>query len=879
MAAATTRPNFTTLSYETHRFVQSYEKVHIVCGVLSALGILNACTSGFTKTGVGASCRAFHHLMVLFVRRWLQRMEDKDYACKLFSWIMSLLSIALVGGLAAAQRSDPFVSGLKARAAWMTAAMGGLSMLALQYLGVTFYARLAILFSTGIAAIVAASKHPFSEMGGDEAVLIGAFLLLGEMIGHSFEASWRAEYTSIAKAASAAADAGREAARARRGTEGSSASNTTGGSGASNDDRDETAEPFNEADFDSLVGEDVVEGDASTAASSPQQPNGTAEGSGGGGAEQLDFHVLGLIGRGASADVFLVSRKGKSKSKGGGGGKDGGGGGGENEAKGSYYAMKRICKGRLSEQRLRMVLEEMAILKSIHHPFIVNLQHTLETPRFLYLALTYAGGGDLTLWFEAFTPERTRLIVSEVCLALEHLHSKSIVYRDLKPENTLVALDGHVLLADFGVSKRLNSLSGSDGFAASGAASSSTTLAEERRTATVVGTLPYMAPEQWRQESYSVEVDLWAMAVLLHELLTSKTVGDCREPTLMLDEFNDDADAVDLVSRMLKVSPNERLGFGASGITQVKAHAYFSKHVDFDALLRKEVPGPLRVEDSDSLPKEIRREGNTGQLLPRRKTWSEGSDANPQLQPPSFTIPATSVTGSSSNSGVFIPFINNNSSPAAAAAAMTSHRCPSLDYFAASAGLEPPTESSWLAMMIEVAQQLDMPLSISSAEEPAEQSVVHVNHAFCKLTGYTKEELEGRSLRVLDGKFTEQEAKRAIHAALARGEAVTVQFTSYNKQMQSSLHRLRVQPVFDDERRHVYTVGMQLDVEKSAPERVAEFERLANALPSTMGEGSFRKRRVMIVGTGGVSTSVLGVSLFVILIAVLMSWRQVNGFP
>ena len=87
---------------------------------------------------------------------------------------------------------------------------------------------------------------------------------------------------------------------------------------------------------------------------------------------------------------------------------------------------------------------------------------------------------------------------------------------------------------------------------------------------------------------------------------------------------------------MLKVSPNERLGFGASGITQVKAHAYFSKHVDFDALLRKEVPGPLRVEDSDSLPKEIRREGNTGQLLPRRKTWSEGSDANPQLQPPSL---------------------------------------------------------------------------------------------------------------------------------------------------------------------------------------------------------------------------------------------------
>ena len=64
-------------------------------------------------------------------------------------------------------------------------------------------------------------------------------------------------------------------------------------------------------------------------------------------------------------------------------------------------------------------------------------------------------GGDLTRWADTLSVSSARLVIAEVLLALEYLHSKSIIYRDVKPENTLIADDGHVLLADFGVSKRV----------------------------------------------------------------------------------------------------------------------------------------------------------------------------------------------------------------------------------------------------------------------------------------------------------------------------------------------------------------------------------------------------------------------------------------
>ena len=158
-------------------------------------------------------------------------------------------------------------------------------------------------------------------------------------------------------------------------------------------------------------------------------------------------------------------------------------------------------------------------------------------------------------------------------LALEYLHGQSILYRDVKLENTLVAIDGHVMLADFGVSKRL----------LGGAVSHS--------TRTLVGTPDYMAPEQFSGEEYSFEIDFWAFAVMFHEILTSLGIGSRLAPEIAMVGLMTDLSA-DLLTRMLVTERTQRLGHGDAGVDEVKAHPYFGS-VDFAAILRKDFPGPL----------------------------------------------------------------------------------------------------------------------------------------------------------------------------------------------------------------------------------------------------------------------------------------------
>ena len=170
----------------------------------------------------------------------------------------------------------------------------------------------------------------------------------------------------------------------------------------------------------------------------------------------------------------------------------------------------------------------------------------------------------------------------QVLLALECLHSNSIAYRDLKPENTLISLDGHVLLADFGVSKILGRR-----IADSEPSDSAQTVDRHPRPSrsmlTLVGTREYMAPEYFRGGGYTPAVDFWALAVMLYEMLTGdvprqpggealwSTAG---EPILDCDSLS--AGAADLLRRMLTVDLSGRLGAGRAGVTDIKAHGFFT---------------------------------------------------------------------------------------------------------------------------------------------------------------------------------------------------------------------------------------------------------------------------------------------------------------
>ena len=235
-----------------------------------------------------------------------------------------------------------------------------------------------------------------------------------------------------------------------------------------------------------------------------------------------DFEMLGFLGAGSMGRVYLSRRRGVEGAP--------------------LLALKTSPKH--SMQMTRRALEEGRLLRTLCHPFIVSLHHAFDDNEFVVLALSYAGGGDLLGWLERegkLSVHASRVVLAEVTLALSYLHQQHIIYRDLKPANLLLGPDGHVMLADFGVAKRLECVAAgleppSDSAASlllegggqpraredSGGGSAGVQL-KPLRARTVVGTPEYMAPEVLLGKGYGFSADWWAAGVLLHEMLTGET--------------------------------------------------------------------------------------------------------------------------------------------------------------------------------------------------------------------------------------------------------------------------------------------------------------------------------------------------------------------
>ena len=119
------------------------------------------------------------------------------------------------------------------------------------------------------------------------------------------------------------------------------------------------------------------------------------------------------------------------------------------------YAMKVVKKSALpSIKTAKMMMAEKAILQSMNHPYIVKLNYAFQTTSKLYLVMTYLGGGDLRTHLsrdKRFSEVRARFYAAQILLALDHMHTHGIVYRDLKPQNVVLDTDGHAVLTDLGL--------------------------------------------------------------------------------------------------------------------------------------------------------------------------------------------------------------------------------------------------------------------------------------------------------------------------------------------------------------------------------------------------------------------------------------------
>ncbi len=189
------------------------------------------------------------------------------------------------------------------------------------------------------------------------------------------------------------------------------------------------------------------------------------------------------------------------------------------------------------EERLRRLEREAYLLASVNHPNIATI-HNLEESggaRWLVLELVDGEGLDRRLGRGSVPLEESLRIGRQVAAALEAAHEKGIVHRDLKPANVMVDAKGTVKVLDFGIAKAttLDEGQASRDRGEKWLASSIDTLAADNMAAhltapgMLVGTAPYMSPEQVRGHALDKRSDIWSFGCLMFELLTGRRPFDC----------------------------------------------------------------------------------------------------------------------------------------------------------------------------------------------------------------------------------------------------------------------------------------------------------------------------------------------------------------
>ena len=196
-----------------------------------------------------------------------------------------------------------------------------------------------------------------------------------------------------------------------------------------------------------------------------------------------NFEIIEPLGKGSFGSVFLVIKKGENPKK--------------------YYAMKILEKDKvLSQNLVRYARTERNVLSLASHQFIVGLNFAFQSKSRLYLIMDYAPGGDMGMSLanhRRFQVDLARVYAAEIVLALEYLHKKDIIFRDLKPDNVVFDSEGHAMLTDFGLSK--------------------TGVGSSDVSQSFCGSVAYLAPEMLRRSGHSRSIDWYLLGVLIYEML------------------------------------------------------------------------------------------------------------------------------------------------------------------------------------------------------------------------------------------------------------------------------------------------------------------------------------------------------------------------
>ena len=281
-----------------------------------------------------------------------------------------------------------------------------------------------------------------------------------------------------------------------------------------------------------------------------------------------DFSFIRLIGIGSYGKVYLARKNTNNK----------------------LYAIKILNKNWINTKNQKNnVKTERTVLAKLSHPFIMKLNYAFQTKKSLYFITQFMHGGELNYHIyneknNYFSEEKAKFYAAEIVLGLNYLHENNCIYRDLKPENVLIDLSGHIKLTDFGLSKIC------DDFPC--------------KTKTFCGTPEYLAPEILFQNDYGIEVDWWSLGVIIYEMISGYlpfriiqnekiTKNIYKQKIKMFNHFSSEAKS--LIKKLLEYNPKKRIGY-----EKIISHPFF-KGIDWDKVKNKKITPPFVPKVGDNL--------------------------------------------------------------------------------------------------------------------------------------------------------------------------------------------------------------------------------------------------------------------------------------